>query len=117
MKKRVLSLLIALVLCLSLLPTAALADESESGGTESGGTTATCSHGGTSGFDYNATVCPYCQNAPAVAQTALNNVEGNPWRNFASLQDALDADRQGSSVVCLLATVTGDYTINGSTDT
>ncbi len=117
MKKRVLSLLMALVLCLSLLPTAALADESESGGTESGGTTATCSHGGTSGFDYNATVCPYCQNAPAVAQTALNNVEGNPWRNFADLQTALDADRQGSSVVRLLATVTGDYTINGSTDT
>ncbi len=115
MKKRVLSLLMALVLCLSLLPTAALADEGESGGTESGGT-ATCDHGGANGFDINATACPDC-GAPAVAYTQLTDDKGSLWRNFASLQDALDADRQGSSVVCLLATVTGDYTINGSTDT
>ena len=115
MKKRVLSLLMALVLCLSLLPTAALADEGESGGTESGGT-ATCDHGGANGFDINATACPDC-DAPAVAYTQLTDDKGSLWRNFASLQDALDADRQGSSVVRLLATVTGDYTINGSTDT
>ncbi len=105
MKKRVLSLLMALVLCLSLLPTAALADESTP-----------CDHGGTSGFDFNTTACPDC-GASAVAQTALSNVEGNPWRNFADLQTALDADRDGGSVVRLLATVAGDYTIDGTTDT
>ena len=116
MKKRVLSLLMALVLCLSLLPTAALADESESSGGESGGTTVTCRHGGANGFDINATACPDC-GTPAVAYTQLTDDKGSLWRNFASLQDALDADRQGSSTLGLLADVTGDYTINGSTDT
>lgn len=118
MKKRVLSLLMALVLCLSLLPTAALADGSESGGTESGGTTATCSHGGANGFGINDMTCPGC-GAPAVAYTALvlDDPNENPWRNFADLQTALDANRQGSSVVGLLATVTGDYTIDGTTNT
>ena len=115
MKKRVLSLLMALVLCLSLLPTAALADESESSGGESGGT-ATCDHGGTSGFDINATACPDC-GTPAVAYTQLTDDKGSLWRNFASLQDALDADRDGGSTLGLLADVTGDYTINGTTDT
>ena len=55
-----------------------------------------CSHGGKNGFD--GTNCPYC-NAPAVAQTALRNVEGDPWRNFADLQTALDADRDGGSTL------------------
>ena len=73
-----------------------------------------CSHGGKNGFD--GTNCPYC-NAPAVAQTALRNVEGDPWRNFADLQTALDADRDGGSTLSLLTDVTGDYTINSSTDT
>ena len=73
-----------------------------------------CSHGGKNGFD--GTNCPYC-NAPAVAQTALRNVEGNPWRNFAGLQTALDADRDGGSTLSLLTDVTGDYTINGTRDT
>ena len=73
-----------------------------------------CSHGGKNGFD--GTNCPYC-NAPAVAQTALRNVEGDPWRNFADLQTALDADRDGGSTLSLLTDVTGDYTINGTRDT
>ena len=73
-----------------------------------------CSHGGKNGFD--GTSCPYC-NAPAVAQTALRNVEGNPWRNFADLQTALDADRDGGSTLSLLTDVTGDYTIDGTRDT
>ena len=73
-----------------------------------------CSHGGKNGFD--GTNCPYC-NAPAVAKTALRNVEGDPWRNFADLQTALDADRDGGSTLSLLTDVTGDYTINGTRDT
>ena len=73
-----------------------------------------CSHGGKNGFD--GTNCPYC-NAPAVAQTALRNVEGDPWRRFANLQTALDADRDGGSTLSLLTDVTGDYTINGTKDT
>ena len=73
-----------------------------------------CSHGGKNGFD--GTNCPYC-NAPAVAKTALRNVEGDPWRNFANLQTALDADRDGGSTLSLLTDVTGDYTINGTRDT
>ena len=73
-----------------------------------------CSHGGKNGFD--GTNCPYC-NAPAVAQTALRNVEGDPWRNFADLQTALDADRDGGSTLSLLTDVTGDYTINGTQGT
>ncbi len=75
-----------------------------------------CSHGGKNGFDFGATACPYC-NAPAVAQTALRNVEGDPRRNFADLQTALDADRDGGSTLSLLTDVTGDYTINGTRDT
>lgn len=75
-----------------------------------------CSHGGKNGFDFGATACPYC-NAPAVAQTALRNVEGDPWRNFADLQTALDADRDGGSTLSLLTDVTGDYTIDGTRDT
>ena len=76
---------------------------------------APCSHGGANGFD--GTNCPYC-NAPAVAETALNNGEGNrPWRRFADLQTALDADRAGGAEFKLLANVTGDYTINGTQDT
>lgn len=74
-----------------------------------------CSHGGKNGFD--GTNCPYC-NAPAVAETALYNGEGGGlWRRFADLQTALDADRDGGSTLSLLTDVTGDYTINGSTDT
>ena len=73
-----------------------------------------CSHGGKNGFD--GTNCPYC-NAPAVAKTALRNVEGDPWRNFANLQTALDADRDGGSTLSLLTDVTGDYTINGTRNT
>lgn len=73
-----------------------------------------CSHGGKNGFD--GTNCPYC-NAPAVAQTALRNVEGDPWRRFADLQTALDADRDGGSTLSLLTDVTGDYTIDGTRDT
>ena len=76
---------------------------------------APCSHGGANGFD--GTNCPYC-NAPAVAETALNNGEGNrPWRRFADLQTALDADRADGAEFKLLADVTGDYTINGTQDT
>ena len=76
-----------------------------------------CAHGGKNGFDENAAACPYC-NAPAVAETALYNGEGNrPWRRFADLQTALDADRDGGSTLSLLTDVTGDYTINGTRDT
>ena len=76
-----------------------------------------CSHGGKNGFDNNSTACPYC-GAPAVAETALNNGEGNrPWRRFADLQTALDADRDGGATLKLLADVTGDYTIDGTQDT
>ena len=74
-----------------------------------------CSHGGKNGFD--GTNCPYC-NAPAVAETALYNGEGGRLRRrFANLQTALDADRDGGSTLSLLTDVTGDYTINSSTDT
>ena len=74
-----------------------------------------CSHGGKNGFD--GTNCPYC-NAPAVAETALNNGEGGGlWRRFANLQTAIDADRDGGAELTLLADVTGDYTINGTQDT
>ena len=53
-----------------------------------------------------------------MAETALNNGEGNrPWRRFADLQTALDADRAGGAEFKLLADVTGDYTINGTQDT
>ena len=75
-----------------------------------------CDHNGTSGFDMNSLKCPYC-GAPAVAQTALTGVEGNLWRNFADLQTALDAQRDGSSTLRLLADVSGEYTINGATCT
>ena len=75
-----------------------------------------CDHGGTAGFAYDAGSCPYC-GAPAVAMTALKNVEGNPWRQFADLQDALDADRDGGSVLRLLTDVSGDYTIDGTKNT
>ena len=74
-----------------------------------------CSHGGKNGFD--GTNCPYC-NAPAVAETDLNNGAGNRLRRrFADLQTALDADRDGGSTLSLLTDVTGDYTINGTRDT
>ena len=72
-----------------------------------------CSHGGKNGFDENAATCPNC-NAPAVAETALNNGQG---RRFADLQTALDADRDGGAELTLLADVTGDYTIDGTQDT
>ena len=76
-----------------------------------------CSHGGKNGFDKSATTCPYC-GAPAVAETALNNGEGNRLqRKFADLQTALDADRDGGATLKLLADVTGDYTIDGTQDT
>ena len=76
-----------------------------------------CTHGGKNGFDETATACPYC-GAPAVAETALNNGEGNrPWRRFADLQTALDAGRAGGATLRLLADVTGDYTIDGTRDT
>ena len=76
-----------------------------------------CSHGGKNGFDNNSTACPYC-NAPAVAETALYNGEGNRLqRRFADLQTALDADRDGGATLKLLADVTGDYTIDGTQDT
>ena len=76
-----------------------------------------CSHGGKNGFDNNSTACPYC-NAPAVAETALYNGEGNRLqRKFADLQTALDADRDGGATLQLLADVTGDYTIDGTQDT
>ena len=76
-----------------------------------------CSHGGKNGFDNNSTACPYC-GAPAVAETALNNGEGNRLqRRFADLQTALDADRDGGATLKLLTDVTGDYTIDGTQDT
>ena len=75
-------------------------------------TVSACDHGGKNGFD--GTNCPYC-NAPAVAETALNNGDGNrPQRRFADLQTALDADRDGGATLKLLADVTGDYTIDGT---
>ena len=74
-----------------------------------------CAHGGKNGFD--GTNCPYC-NAPAVAETALNNGEGGRLRRrFADLQTALDADRDGGAELTLLADVTGDYTIDGTKNT
>ena len=76
-----------------------------------------CTHGGTNGFDENATACPYC-NAPAVAETDLNDGEGGRQRRrFADLQTAIDADRDGDATLQLLADVTGDYTIDGTQDT
>lgn len=76
-----------------------------------------CAHGGTNGFDENATACPYC-NAPAVAETDLNDGEGGRQRRrFADLQTAIDADRDGDATLQLLADVTGDYTIDGTQDT
>ena len=76
-----------------------------------------CGHGGRNGFDGNSTNCPDC-NAPAVAETALNNGEGSCLqRRFADLQTALDADRDGGAELTLLADVTGDYTIDGTKDT
>lgn len=77
-----------------------------------------CDHNGTNGFDINSTNCPYC-GVPAVVYTQLNLPEsaGNPWRNFADLQTALDSDRVGGSVVRLLADVSGEYTIDGTTCT
>ena len=80
-------------------------------------TVSACDHGGAEGFDNNSTTCPYC-NAPAVAETALNNGEGNrQQRRFANLQTAIDADRDGGAEFKLLTDVTGDYTINGTQDT
>ena len=74
-----------------------------------------CGHGGRNGYD--GTNCPYC-NAPAVAETALNNGEGSRLlRRFANLQTALDADRDGGATLQLLADVTGNYTIDGTRDT
>ena len=74
-----------------------------------------CGHGGRNGFD--GTNCPYC-NAPAVAETDLNDGEGGRQRRrFADLQTAIDADRDGGATLQLLADVTGDYTINGTQDT
>lgn len=76
-----------------------------------------CSHGGKNGFDNNSATCPYC-NAPAVAETALYNGEGNcQKRRFADLQTAIDADRAGGSEFTLLTDVTGDYTIDGTQNT
>ena len=76
-----------------------------------------CTHGGKNGFDQNATACPDC-NAPAVAETDLNDGEGGRQRRrFADLQTAIDADRDGGATLQLLADVTGDYTINGTQDT
>ena len=79
-------------------------------------TVVACDHNGTNGFDIGSNACPYC-GAPAVAQTALKGVEGNPWRNFADLQTALDSDRDGGSKLRLLADVTGEYYIRGTTYT
>ena len=80
-------------------------------------TVSACDHGGKNGFDKDAATCPYC-NAPAVAETALNNGEGNrQQRRFADLQTAIDADRDGGAEFKLLTDVTGDYTINGTQDT
>ena len=93
----------------------ALADEEQNAAEgengEAGGTP--CDHGGAEGFDISATTCPDC-NAPAVAETALNNGQ---WRRFADLQTAIDADRDGGAEFRLLTGVTGDYTINGTQNT
>ena len=76
-----------------------------------------CSHGGKNGFDNSSATCPYC-NAPAVAETALNNGEGNSQqRRFANLQTAIDADRDSGATLELLTDVTGDYTIDGTQNT
>ena len=76
-----------------------------------------CTHGDKNGFDKNATACPYC-NAPAVAETDLNDGKGGRLRRrFANLQTAIDADRDGGATLQLLADVTGDYTIDGMRDT
>ncbi len=76
-----------------------------------------CTHGDKNGFDKNATACPYC-NAPAVAETDLNDGKGGRLRRrFANLQTAIDADRDGGATLQLLADVTGDYTIDGTRDT
>lgn len=158
MSKRLLSLLMAFVFCISMLPAAVLAEggagniisdssigeSSEGGGVlvPSGGTTeydgtdggaftslpetlnkvqdgvtvSECDHNGANGFDSNAASCPTC-GANAVAQTALKNVEGNPWRNFADLQTAINADRDSGSTFRLLTDVTGNYTIDSSQNT
>ena len=80
-------------------------------------TVSACDHGGAKGFDNSSATCPYC-NAPAVAETALNNGEGNRLqRRFADLQTAIDADRDGGAELTLLTDVTGDYTINGTQNT
>ncbi len=77
-------------------------------------TVSVCDHGGAEGFDVNAATCPNC-NAPAVAETALNNGEGGMlWRRFANLQTAIDADRERGAEFRLLTDVTGDYTIDGT---
>ena len=93
----------------------ALADEEQNAAEgengEAGGTP--CDHGGAEGFDISATTCPDC-NAPAVAETALNNGQ---WRRFADLQTAIDADRDGGAEFRLLTDVTGDYTIDGTQNT
>ena len=76
-----------------------------------------CSHGGKNGFGKNAATCPNC-NAPAVAETDLNNGEGNRLRRrFANLQTAIDADRDSGATLQLLTDVTGDYTIDGTKET
>lgn len=77
-----------------------------------------CDHGGAAGLDIDSLKCPYC-GAPVVAYTQLNLPEsaGNSWRKFADLQTALDSDRVGGSVVRLLADVSGEYTIDGTTCT
>ncbi len=74
-----------------------------------------CAHGGTKGFEINADICSYCKIAPAVAKAALTNVGSNPWRNFASLQTAIDAKRKDGSAITLLTDVDGDYTVNTET--
>lgn len=80
-------------------------------------TVSKCDHGGKNGFDKDAATCPYC-NAPAVAETALNDGEGGMlWRRFADLQTAIDADRNGGAEFKLLTNVTGDYTIDGTQNT
>ena len=80
-------------------------------------TVSACDHGGKNGFDKDAATCPYC-NAPAVAETALNNGEGRfLQRRFADLQTAIDADRDGGAEFTLLTDVTGDYTIDGTQNT
>ena len=76
-----------------------------------------CNHGGGNGFAYDSDACPHC-GAPAVAGTVLTGVEGNPWRKFADLQTALDAEnRDGGAVLRLLRDVSGNYTINGEKTT